>query len=82
MCIETRGGFHIIYSGKVDKDVSRQLYEFKQKTSFKKKNVDGNMTTDYWFSITNQATVIMPGTYQGGFPARIITLTDWIKSKN
>lgn len=60
-----------MYNGRVNKDVSRKLYEFKQKmqqscipsldntfgviaTSFKK-NVDGNMTTDYWISITNLA---------------------------
>ena len=79
MCIETRGGFHIIYLANTDKDVNRSLYEFKQKTAFNKENIDGKMVTDYWFSITKQPTVIMPGTYQGGFPAHIVNLEDWIK---
>lgn len=78
MCIETHGGFHIIYSADTDKDINRALYEFKQKTAFKKDNIDGKTVTDYWFSITHQPNVIMPGTYQGGFPARIINLNDWI----
>lgn len=78
VCIETRGGFHIIITAGEDRSVYKRLYEFKSKTAFKKPNVNGETVTDHWFSITNQPVVILPGTYQGGFPARIISLTDWL----
>ena len=77
--IETRGGFHLVYSDNLPKNTSKLLYDFKQTTKFQAPNIDGKMVNDYWFSITNQSSVIMPGTYQGGFPARIITLDDWLK---
>lgn len=76
--IETRGGFHLVYTNNTDKDSGRKLHEFKQTTSFQKKNVEGKMVTDHWFSVTNGPTVILPGTYQGGFPTRIISLKDWL----
>ena len=78
LCVETRGGFHIVYSDTIDKETTRALYEFKQGTMFKKANVEGKMVADYWFSITSHPTIILPGTYQGGFPARIISLDDWL----
>ena len=98
LCVETRGGFHIVYSPDLNnsdkninqspegfkqnsKDIGRSLHEFKQTTMFTKPNINGKMVKDYWFSITNQPNIIMPGTYQGGFPTRIITLSDWIKDQ-
>jgi len=81
VCIETRGGFHIIVNAGEDRSVYKRLYEFKATTSFKKPNVNGSVVMDHWFSITNQPVVILPGTYQGGFPSRIITLSDWLKQQ-
>jgi hypothetical protein len=78
MCIETRGGFHMLFPRNANKDTMKSLYEFKQKTSSKKPDINGKIVTDYWFSITNQPMVIMPGTYQGGFPAKIVDLNDWL----
>ena len=78
ICIETRGGFHIVYKDDITKETKRLLHEFKQNTSFCKLNVEGKMVTDHWFSITSSPRVIMPGTYQGGFPTRIITLNQWL----
>lgn len=65
ICIETRGGFHIVYRDIGDKIMNKTLHEFKQRSKD-------------WFSIINQPMVIMPGTYQGDFPARIISLDGWL----
>lgn len=83
ICIETRGGFHIVYTARHDdiylgKDINRELYAFKQTTAFEKENIEGHMVKDYWFSITSDPNIIVPGVYQGGFPARIINLDDWL----
>lgn len=86
ICIETKGGFHIVYNDDNDdivakKNINRELYAFKQTTVFEKENIEGRMVKDFWFSITSDPNVIVPGVYQGGFPARIITLTDWLSQQ-
>ncbi|CAH6420706.1 Hypothetical protein HVR_LOCUS1261 [uncultured virus] len=81
ICIETNGGFHIVCTNDGNKETGRKLHELKQGTSFQKSNVNGKMVTDHWFSITNHPTIIVPGTYQGGFSTRIISLFDWLIEK-
>jgi hypothetical protein len=78
--IETRNGFHILVrnEGPGSKDAFRRMHEFKTQTQFQKKSVKGTPVTDHWFSLTNSPVVILPGTYQGGFPARLITLDAWL----
>ena len=68
ICIETRAGFHIIYEDSGDKDINRALHEFK-------------MQSKGWFSITHSPLVILPGTYQADFPARIVSLSEWLATK-
>lgn len=70
ICIETRGGYHIIYTKGGDID-SKRLFDFKLATKFLKPNVHGDMVPDYWFSLAKAAMSIIPGTLQGGFKARI-----------
>lgn len=76
--VETRGGFHIVYNTKIDniKEIHRRFYEFKNNTLINNKRIK-----DYWFSITNETMSIVPGTFQGGFKTRVITIDDWLFEK-
>ena len=68
--VETRGGYHIVYQS--SKSIKhKELWEFAQSTAFFKDNREGKPIKDHWFSITNQPNVIIPGTYQGSFQAKI-----------
>lgn len=78
MCIETKGGFHLVYVNKNASAFGRQLHEFKLTTAFKKPNVNGETVTDYWFSTSRWPNVVVPGTVQGGFKARIVDLDVWL----
>lgn len=80
ICVETRGGFHIVYNNNTSKETNRLLYEFKQSTAFQKNDINGKQVTDHWFSITKEPNIIMPGTYQGNFPTSITTLSAWLES--
>ncbi len=68
--IETKNGYHIIYTKSGDID-GKRLFEFKTTTKFMKPNVNGKPTADFWFSIAKAAMSIIPGTLQGGFEAKI-----------
>ena len=80
LTVETHGGFHIVYDTASPniKELHKRFYEFRQTTQFTKPSSDGKMVKDYWFSITKEAMVILPGTFQGGFQTRIISIRDWV----
>jgi hypothetical protein len=67
--VETKNGYHIVYTKEKGID-HKKLYEYKKSTAIKKPNVQGKLTTDYIFSITNQPLIIIPGTIQGTFKAK------------
>lgn len=70
LCVETKNGYHIVYEKDKNKTINRKaIYDFGKTTAIKKKNIKGKPVTDYWFSTMKQPTVIVPGTYQGGFKA-------------
>ena len=68
--IETKNGYHIVYHH--DDQINRKmLYEYKISTKFKKELPDGRTQDDYVFSIAGCDMVVIPGTYQGGFEAKL-----------
>lgn len=75
LTVETKNGFHVLYvhSNKID---GKKLHEFKLSTTFKKPNVNGELITDYWFSISSHPMTVIPGTYHGGFQASISDIFD------
>lgn len=80
--IETFKGFHIIYTNKHKSEFGRKLHDFKVTTCSQKLNDRGEPVTKYWFSIMRHPNVVVPGTIQRGFPARIISLDDWLLETN
>ena len=80
LSVETRGGFHIVYNCEAEniKQINKSFYEFKQNTLMIKSNPKHKPTKDYWFSVTKEPMIILPGTFQGGFKTRIITIENWL----
>eukprot|EP00039_Didymoeca_costata_P020793 m.342463 g.342463 ORF g.342463 m.342463 type:complete len:265 (-) comp21399_c0_seq1:78-872(-) len=77
---ETRGGYHLVYK-RGGKDIDhRAFHDFQETTKFKKIGFDGKEAEDKWLSTTHQPLVIIPGTYQGGFKARAVSVEDFYKS--
>lgn len=73
LTIETRGGYHIIYE-KTSQIDHKTLWEYTSKHIREGIANDGKKYTDKIFSITNEPNVIVPGTIQGRFQARIVNI--------
>jgi hypothetical protein len=67
LVIETRGGYHILLNKSSIKGVKNEkLYRFIEKAN-------NNLgIEDKWIAIEKNPLLIIPGTYQGGFLARIV----------
>jgi hypothetical protein len=81
--IETRNGFHVLYSHKgMSVDASRAVDEcVKEGASrkFTKTNRIGETVTDTFVCKSEGGIVPLPGCYQGGFMVKSWKLTDWLK---
>lgn len=75
--VETKNGFHIVFRKSANSDMKR-LHEYRLSTSAaddksQKKNLEQTCS----FTMTNEPLVIVPGTYQGGFKARLCPLEEF-----
>lgn len=71
LAVETKNGFHLVFRKNENCDMAK-LHKYKLETSFVKKNREGKDMTDYLFNTTNEPSVIIPGTYQGGYRAHYV----------
>lgn len=66
LVIETRGGYHVLLNKSTTHKNNEKLYRFIEKAN----SILG--IEDKWIAIERNPLLIIPGTYQGGFLARIV----------
>jgi hypothetical protein len=60
--VESRGGYHILLKRSELGELHKAIHSFVEKNNT-------------WISVEKDGLIIIPGTYQGGFPTRIV---DWL----
>lgn len=70
--VETKNGFHIVFEKTEECDL-KLFHEERMKSKTQKINKNGKKFDDYAFNTTNEPNVIIPGTFQGGYPASFST---------
>ena len=87
MIIETHNGFHVIVDKKqFDQESNKKVFHFlqqynKSENMYQENDRNGKIVTKYWIIHNSKPIVPCPGTLQGGFPVRMITIEDFISKK-
>lgn len=69
LVIETKNGFHVLINtknGDIDTEGNKALYQFVSQAEVKS-----------WITVEKNAMVVIPGTFQAGFPVRIVNWTGY-----
>lgn len=70
--VETRGGFHVVFDKERVQSALGRLHVFAQATRFSAHNALGKGVVKHWLSVSGDGMIPVPGTFQGGFPVRLL----------
>ena len=79
-CVETRGGYHIVFRNTLSTDDSRKLHHFRKQFEFLGEDKNGKPLYKNNFDVRRDPCVPVPGTLQAEFKVVLSSTADYLEN--